>query len=586
MATTAPDLALQLAQLQAENRQLRLQNQQITRRLMHLQQVAQIAVDEPDATQLATRLAERVALLLASERALVGFAVNEEVTVKRIICAGQVQEVNFRFGAGEGSIGWVLQHNEPFVGNRTTHPQLAGHFHPDWPCHTVLTVPISNHQGHILGIIEWHNRHDGRNFDAHDVQLAQAIAVQVAPAVERAQFYDRLQQWIFALSNLFAFNAALNQQLNPPVLMRQLVEHAAGLLHAGGGLAGLSAGDALHCIGYWTESGWRDFQTAWQIDEGIPGWVWRHECTYITNSYPADRLAHKELQTHFQVASSLCVPIIDAADQMLGFFELHNKDGGHEAFTWSDAEFMESLANSTAVAIRNARLLAELEQQRSQYRALAAQTVNLLEDERRRIARELHDEAGQVLIGIKLNLQVLERQIPVELNHLRQEANRLRQHVNDSTAQLKSIARALRPPILDQLGLKVALRNLVNDYQTHHGMRVYFMADDDPVQRPSSVVETACYRIAQEALTNIFRHAQATSIWVTLTYPQRVMELSLRDDGCGFVVEAKGHTGLGLLGMQERATMLGGRLTITSTPGAGTTIHMQIPVEEENHADE
>lgn len=577
MPAPAADLATQFAHLQAENQQLRQQNQQLARRLMHLQQVAQIAVDEPDATQLATRLAERVALLLESERALVGFAVNEEVTVKGIVAQGQAQTIQAHFAAGEGSIGWVLQHNEPFVCNSAGHPHLATSFHQQWPCRQVLTVPINNHQGHVLGVIEWHNRPLGSDFTAADVQLAQALAVQVAPAVERAQFYDRLQQWIFALSSLFAFNAALNRQLNPPVLMRQLVEHAAGLLRANSGLAGLSTGETLQCIGYWSQGHWQEVPATWRIDEGMPGWVWRHECTYITNSYPTDRVAAADPQRTFQPTSALCVPIIDAADQMLGFFELHNKADGREGFTWSDAEFMESLANSTAVAIRNARLLAELDQQRAQYRALAAQTVTLLEEERRRIARELHDEAGQVLIGIKLNLQVLERQIPAELDHLRQEANRLRQHVNDSTGQLKTIARTLRPPILDQLGLDVALRNLVNDYQTHHGLRIYFTAEE-PQQRPASVVETACYRIAQEALTNVFRHADATTVWVNLTYSPKQMTLSLRDDGCGFRLEEKGQSSLGLLGMRERATMLGGHLGIESAPGAGTTIYLQIPL--------
>lgn len=577
MPVPAADLAAELAHLHAENQQLRQQNQQLARRLMHLQQVAQIAVDEPDATQLATRLAERVALLLECERALVGFAVNEEVTVKCIVDQGQRHLLDRHFVAGVGSIGWVLQHNAPLIANSADHAQLTASFYQQWPCRNLLTVPINNHQGHLLGVIEWHNRRSGQDFTPADLQLAQALAVQVAPAVERAQFYDRLQQWIFALSSLFAFNAALNQQLNPPVLMRQLVEHAAGLLRASGGLAGLNTGDTLQCIGYWSQGQWQELPATWCIDEGMPGWVWRHECTYITNSYSTDRVATADPQRPFQPASALCVPIIDAADQMLGFFELHDKADSREGFTWSDAEFMESLANSTAVAIRNARLLAELDHQRAQYRALAAQTVTLLEEERRRIARELHDEAGQVLIGIKLNLQVLERQIPAELDHLRQEANRLRQHVNDSTAQLKTIARTLRPPILDQLGLDVALRTLVNDYQTHHGLRIYFTAEE-PLQRPSSVVETACYRIAQEALTNVFRHADATTVWVNLTYAPQQMTLTLRDDGCGFRLEEKGQGSLGLLGMRERATMLGGQLGIESLPGAGTTIHLQIPL--------
>jgi len=151
--------------------------------------------------------------------------------------------------------------------------------------------------------------------------------------------------------------------------------------------------------------------------------------------------------------------------------------------------------------------------------------------------------------------------------------------VNQSTAQLKGIAHALRPPILDELGLEVALNQCIADFQEHMAIAIHFESIDQLTRLPQEI-ETACYRIVQEALTNVARHAQANQVWIALISDASHVHLSIRDDGQGFDVRQSQRHGLGLLGMQERAKMLGGQIAVKSALNVGTAVTVEIPLGE------
>ncbi len=273
---------------------------------------------------------------------------------------------------------------------------------------------------------------------------------------------------------------------------------------------------------------------------------------------------------------ALCVPIKDAGDNVMGFFELH-KCEDQPPFTWQDAAFLESLANTTAVAIRNAQLLKALEFKNRQIQALSADHLRRLEEERRRIARELHDEAGQMLIGVKLGLQVLAHRLPSQHPAVRAELDRLREQINSSAAMLKDIARQLRPPTLDELGLGTAIRQLAADFEARSSFEVHLNLTE-PKERLSPVIETALFRVAQEALTNVVKHANASHVWLSLTREGQTVRLWIVDDGCGFDVNAR-RDGLGLLGMKERVELLGGRFAVESHRGEGTQVSVTLRVD-------
>lgn len=221
--------------------------------------------------------------------------------------------------------------------------------------------------------------------------------------------------------------------------------------------------------------------------------------------------------------------------------------------------------------------LREKEEERSQLlaRVLAAQ-----EDERKRIARELHDDAGQALTSMLLGLTRLEN--GALQPEVKAQAAELKATANTALDLMRDLARDLRPSTLDDLGLVAALGRYVSDYGPKHGLVTHFHAASCEGMRLRPETETALYRIAQEALTNIVRHAHANSVNVLLERRGRAVTLVVEDDGAGFDPNQLGNSvaaapRLGILGMEERALLVNGSLTVESEPGKGTAIFVQVP---------
>lgn len=200
------------------------------------------------------------------------------------------------------------------------------------------------------------------------------------------------------------------------------------------------------------------------------------------------------------------------------------------------------------------------------------------DDERRRIARELHDETGQSLTALLVGLQVIEQQT-ARLD-VRETAQRLRKIAAETVDNVGRLARGLHPSILDDLGLLAAVRRYVADYTKAHALHVTLHSDGVGGMRSPSLVQTTIYRILQEALTNVARHAQATRVDVRLMLADGTLELVVRDDGVGFDPAERPHLsgGIGLHGMGERVALLGGVLDIRSAVGKGTTVRVRVAV--------
>jgi signal transduction histidine kinase len=227
------------------------------------------------------------------------------------------------------------------------------------------------------------------------------------------------------------------------------------------------------------------------------------------------------------------------------------------------------------------RLLVQSRRMQEQLRLLSRQLLSAQEEERKKISRELHDVIAQTLTSINLRLATLKADVTANTKNLERSISSTQQLVEQSVNIVHRFARELRPPVLDDLGLIPALHTFVKSFTEDTGVRVSLSAYA-AVEEVNGDKRTVLYRVAQEALTNVARHAQASAVEAKIQKLDGAVCMRIKDNGKGFSVEralrAKMSKRLGLLGMRERLEMVGGEFSVTSAPGKGTTILAQIPL--------
>jgi len=224
---------------------------------------------------------------------------------------------------------------------------------------------------------------------------------------------------------------------------------------------------------------------------------------------------------------------------------------------------------------------AEIKQAEATRRLLLEHTLSAQEEERRRIARELHDEAGQLLTALLVGLRTLED--ARKLTDVRAQGHRLREIAAQALDEVGRLARGLHPSVLDDHGLGVALNRYVTEYTKTHNIAVDLKLNELDLSNLPSGVQIALYRILQEALTNVARHSGAKAVSIRLARSASALEVAVIDDGCGFdakAVAVSSHR-LGIQSMRERAAMLGGSVSFTSQ-GKGTKIVVQVPLANQD----
>jgi two-component system sensor histidine kinase UhpB len=226
------------------------------------------------------------------------------------------------------------------------------------------------------------------------------------------------------------------------------------------------------------------------------------------------------------------------------------------------------------------RLNRELEVSHERLRALSRRLFEVQEEERKRLARDLHDDVGQALTALKIQLESLAR--PGGELAPRSRVDEIVDTVQHTLERVRQLSLSLRPPQLDDLGLAAALRSHLDRQARVAGLHAHFEAEDAP-QELAPDAETACFRVAQEAINNVLRHARARNLWVRLFTAGGRLAISVRDDGRGFdldAVRARTANGasLGLVGMEERMALAGGSFELRSSPGQGTVLLATFPV--------
>ncbi|MDH7486630.1 MAG: MASE1 domain-containing protein [Anaerolineae bacterium] len=289
----------------------------------------------------------------------------------------------------------------------------------------------------------------------------------------------------------------------------------------------------------------------------------------------ADDLAPSQVDYLYQ--SYAAFPLV-FSNESLGLLKLVSRNKAF--FTEDRCLLIQSYANLAAVAIQNAWLFDEVRRGNKQLHALSQRLMKAQEEERLHLSRELHDESGQLLAALMVQLGLLERDAD-QPGIVRERIGALKQATREIQDKLHRLAINLRPASLDHLGLVTALEQYVKEFRRQYNIDVEFEAVGMQDRRLPGEVETALFRIVQESLTNVVLHAQATRVDVLISLRDRHVVAIIEDNGVGFVPTSPTmESHLGIFGMRERVEMLGGKLAIESAPGRGTTVSVEVPLDD------
>jgi signal transduction histidine kinase len=454
----------------------------------------------------------------------------------------------------------------------------------------LLMVPML-HKGQAIGLMEIYldDMHHYQ-FTDDDVTLCQALANQAAVALENARLYKEVEDGRLHAEAIQVIGRALASELDYQRIVRNVADFAYRLVGAQFVYVAVPGTEGFRLVAV----AGRDENDASAIrSPEVPSRLLGQELLDRAVQGKAPVIVPDiQLDPAFDpwrseadargLRAMVAVPLL-SHDRVVGVLAAYARKP--DFFDPEDVAMLMALASQAAVAIQNAQLFGELEAQREALRQVSLRLVNAQEEERRRISRELHDELGQALTALKINLDVARRALPADVPpKLRRSIYEASSLAVQTLETARSLSLELRPAILDDLGLVSALRWEIDHYEQRTGQKVYFEADlGDTVLRPE--LEITIYRIITEALTNVARHAHASHIWAYLRVENRQILAGVEDDGVGFDAtawfNARGERqSLGLAGMRERAGLLGGRLDVISTPGRGTQVQVQLPIDD------
>ena len=441
--------------------------------------------------------------------------------------------------------------------------------------HVGVVLPVGGRIGLILNLV-WREE---RTLDEGDEKLLGAIGLQVGVAVENARLYKAEMVARREADTLRSASLAITRSLDLGEALGALFDHLGRLVPYDRAKVMLLEGESrLQVRAVFSPTGRADF----------PG---RPLGSFEVGNNPALAKVLRSGQTSFipdtrrepswapdfeegAERSWLGVPLT-AGGRSIGLYSIVR--AAPDGFTPEQVRLAEALAAPTSVAVANTLLFREVESGRRRLRTLSRSLVKLQEDERKRIARELHDEAGQCLSSLRVGLRLLETEVGDPVAVLRR-AGELRSVVDRVQDDLHRLAADLRPVSIDQLGLAGALDALASELAHGGGPTVEVETPGLREGRLAPEVEVGLYRIAQEAVTNAVRHAEASHVSIVVSRRDGRCVLLVEDDGKGMDLEEAMRSGrLGLVGMRERTEMLGGSLLVESSPGSGTTLVVELP---------
>jgi signal transduction histidine kinase len=516
---------------------------------------------------LLRRLVDAAAELTGARYAALGVIDANGAELEQFITHGVDDDLRAEIGAlprGRGILGVLIRDARPLRLHDLTEDARSVGFPPGHPpMRSFLGVPILL-RGVAYGNLYLTEKQNGDDFTIEDEELLTLLAGQAAVAIENARLYEASTRWSRQLQSLNEVGNALATETDFEKLLDLIVRRLRELLEARVVALALPVGsDELRFAAVAGAEGL--LGTTISRSGSKSGAVLARRRSERIDSVLDDPEVHQEISRQLAARTGMWVPLIGRAD-VIGVLEIHDKEGPDARFTHDDFRLAETFATRAAVAVELSQRVA---------RDAVRRVVQAQEQERQRLARELHDETGQALTSILLGLKPLEEALA---DHpARADLAELREHVVGALQDVRRLAVELRPAVLDDFGLVPALERLTDAFAEQSGIRVDFHSALGELRLPSEV-ESTLYRVVQESLTNIVKHADAHNVSVSLARRESTVAAVVEDDGAGFEPRGVRDESVGLIGMRERLALLDGRLEIESRPGAGATVVAEVPL--------
>ena len=515
------------------------------------------------------KIVETAAELTGARYAALGVLDPSGTALERFVVTGIDPETQAAIGdlpRGRGVLGALIEDATALrLDDLGTDPRSVG-FPPNHPpMRTFLGVPVLL-RGVAFGNLYLTEKADGASFTDEDEELVTLLSSQAAVSIENARLYEAATRWLRQLESLNEIASALVSEVDVGRVLELVASRLRELMKARIVLIALPvAGGDLVVRATDGEGSAELLGMRLQREASKTARVLERRHSERVDSLIDDIEMDQDAGRKMGVRTGMFVPMI-VRERAIGVISAHDKEGADARFTDEDVRLAEAFASRAAVAVDLSERVA---------RDALRQVVSAQELERRRLARELHDETGQALTSILLKLKSIDDEgDPARLAVATAE---LRELVVATLQDVRALAVELRPKALDDFGLVSAIERLVETFREQTGMEV----DLEPrlgTDRLPQEIETTLYRITQEALTNVVKHARATRVSIVLTRRDGAVSAVIEDDGRGIDSGDQTSDGLGLVGMKERVALVGGRLVVESTAGGGTTLSIEVPI--------
>jgi signal transduction histidine kinase len=514
---------------------------------------------------LLERVVESAAALTGARYAALGVIDPAGSQLERFVTTGIDPETHALIGdlpRGRGILGVLIRDATPLrLHDLSEDPRSVGFPPGHPPMRTFLGVPVLL-RGVAYGNLYLTEKADGEDFTEEDQEIVSLLAGQAAVAIENARLYEATARWSSQLESLNEIGNALATETELERLLDLVARRLLELIDARLVTVLLPAGEAdLRFVAVAGEGGRELLNQTMPRSASKSGRVFERGRSERSDSVLDDPEVDHEVVRRLGARTGLWVPLV-VHGRTIGLIAVHDKRGRDARFTDNDLRLAETFATRAAVAVDISQRIAR----DALRRVVAAQEL-----ERRRLARELHDETGQALTSILLGLKALEDSVGGDA------IVELRELVVTTLQDVRRLAVELRPKVLDDFGLVPALERLTETFGEQTGITVRFESGLGGDRLPEEV-ETALYRIVQESLTNIVKHAQAQTVSVVLTRKPESVAALIEDDGRGFDVGHARAEGFGLEGMRERVGLLDGKIQIESSEVGGTTLVAEVPI--------